>query len=62
MALILLLAAGTIFAAANLRGYGVYWAQSVCADTGGLCDHSYWVVTILICAVAALLIKQELAT
>ena len=44
MKLTLLMGAGTIFAAANLRGYGVYWAQAVCADAGNLCDHSWYFV------------------
>ena len=62
MKLTLLMGAGTIFAAANLRGYGVYWAQAVCADAGNLCDHSWYFVIAGLCTTAALLIKQELTT
>ena len=61
MALFLLLLAGSIFAAANLRGYGVYWAQSFCAETAGLCDHYYWVVAIIFCAATLLVIKEGIA-
>jgi hypothetical protein len=58
----LLLVAGTVCAAANLRDYGFYWAQTLCANTAGLCDHSYGLAIVLFCAIGALVVRQEIAT
>jgi hypothetical protein len=61
MALLLLLVAGagTIYAAAYLRRYGVYWAYSVCSSAGDLCNHTNWVVVIMLAAIALYVFRQE---
>jgi len=58
---LLIAAAGTVFAAAYLRGYGVYWAYSVCTNAGDLCNHSNWMVAIIVGAAALYMVKEEWA-
>jgi len=64
MAVLLLLVAGagTVFAAANLRGYGVSWAYSVCDNTANLCSHSSWLALVITGAAALYVIRKEWAS
>lgn len=64
MAILLLLVAGagTVYAAANLRGYGVLWAYVVCDNTGNLCSHTGWLALVIASAATMYVVRKEWAS
>jgi hypothetical protein len=61
LALVMLAAAGVVFAASELRGHGVHWADQVCTGAAAaLCADPAAVGAVTAAIVAAYFILREL--
>jgi hypothetical protein len=60
LSLVLLAATGVVFAASELRGHGIRWADQVCAGASVLCADPASVGAVTAAAVAAYFILREL--